>query len=238
MKRKSSSTTAMSKRQKLGPKRRARSKGWVKRRGFEMSRPLFSKSVFPYERWATLKYCESYVTINPGAGGCTAYVFTTNNVFDPNATGVGHQPTGFDQYMAMYNKFVVYASKIKVIGYNLDTETADVIAGVAIIDDPATYVSTERYLEQALTDWQVIPAGAGASTVQFETAFNATAFSGTIVGTNDLLHGSSSTGPGKQWYYHVFGGATNTTDDPGTVKYSVEIEYRVKFFDPRTVNLS
>lgn len=203
-----------------------------------MTRPLFPKSVFPYEKWATLKYCEGYVTINPGAGACTAYVFSANSPYDPNVTGVGHQPTGFDQYMGMYNKFVVYASKIKVTGFNLDTETADVIAGVAIFDDAATVVTTERYMEQALTDWRVIPAGAGASTVSFNTAWNATAFSGTIVGTNDLLHGSSSASPSKQWYYHVFGGATNTTDDPGTIKYSVEIEYRIKFFDPRTVGLS
>jgi len=79
----------MPKRQKTTTKRRAKGKSWVRRRGFEMTRPLFAKSVFPYEKWATLKYCEGYVTINPAVGSCTAYVFSANSPYDPNVTGVG-----------------------------------------------------------------------------------------------------------------------------------------------------
>lgn len=213
-------------------------KSWIIRRGFESKAPLFSKSVFPYERWATLKYCEGYVTVNPSIGAATAYVMRTNDLYDPNLTGTGHQPTGFDQYMAMYNKFVVYASKIKVVAMAPDTETADVLVGVAVVDNSSTYNQTEIYMEQALTDWGVLPGGAGGSNIVCSTSFNAAAFSGTSPKTNDLLHGTASTGPSKQWYYHVFAGATNATDDPGTIKFSVEIEYRIKFFDPKTQSLS
>lgn len=229
------STMPRMKRQRTTKKSR---KAWVVRRGFESKVPLFSKSVFPYERWATLKYCEGYVTVNPAIGACAAYVLRANDLYDPNLTGTGHQPTGFDQYMAMYNRFVVYASKVKVIAMAPDSETADVLVGVAVTDSSTTYTQTEVYMEQALTDWGVLPGGAGGSNILSATSFNAAAFSGTSPKTNDLLHGNSAASPSKQWYYHIFAGATNSTDDPGTIKFSVEVEYRIKFFEPRTQTLS
>jgi len=36
--------------------------------------------------------------------------------------------------MALYNKFVVYASKIKVTGFAPDSETLDTVVGVAVRD--------------------------------------------------------------------------------------------------------
>jgi len=208
------------------------------RKGFETIIPRFPKSVFPYQKWATLKYCESYITLNPAIGSSTSYVFRCNDVYDPNVTAAGHQPTGFDQYMAMYNKFVVYASKIKATGFSPDTETLDTCGGIAILDAAATTATTENYLEQPLTDWKVIPGGAGAQPQSFNTAFNTKDFSGTDPKDNDLLHGSAASAPGKLWYYHVFVGPTNSTDDPGTIKFSVEIEYLVKFFEPKTQTVS
>ena len=40
--------------------------------------------------------------------------FVANGAFDPNLTGVGHQPRGFDQFMAGYETFTVTGSKISV----------------------------------------------------------------------------------------------------------------------------
>lgn len=210
----------------------------MSRRGFENTIPYFPKTAFPYQRWATLKYTESYVEVDPAIGSCGAYIFRANDVYDPNYSGVGHQPLSFDQYMAMYNRFCVYASKIKVTGFAIDTETNDLIAGVAIMDTNVVNSQTENYLEQPLTDWRVIPAGAGANTVTFSTAFSTKAFSGTIAKTDDLLFGSSGASPSKLWYYHVFCGATKATENPGACKFSVEVEYKVRFFDPKTVNIS
>ena len=37
-----------------------------------------------------------------------------NSLFDPNLSGLGHQPRGFDQLMAVYEKYTVVAAKITV----------------------------------------------------------------------------------------------------------------------------
>jgi len=61
-----------------------------------------------------LRYHETF-NLNPGTGGTPGiYVFRSNSCFDPNFTGVGHQPRGFDQIMAMYQYLAVRECQIEV----------------------------------------------------------------------------------------------------------------------------
>lgn len=47
-------------------------------------------------------------------GSLFSYQFRGNSVFDPDSTGVGGQPNGFDQWAAFYNEYVVLSSTIVV----------------------------------------------------------------------------------------------------------------------------
>jgi len=61
-----------------------------------------------------LRYHESF-QLNPGvAGAPSSYVFRSNSCFDPNVTGTGHQPRGYDQIMAMYQFLAVKEAQIEV----------------------------------------------------------------------------------------------------------------------------
>lgn len=48
------------------------------------------------------------------------HLFRANGLFDPDETGIGHQPRGFDQYASFYNKYVVMSSKITVNAFSVD----------------------------------------------------------------------------------------------------------------------
>ena len=75
-------------------KKATKKNSWIVRRGFSTANPVFpGRSVFPYQKFATLKYCESYVTVNPPVGSSSAFIMRANDIYDPNLTGVGHQPT-------------------------------------------------------------------------------------------------------------------------------------------------
>ena len=61
-----------------------------------------------------MRYVEEF-ELNPGLGSVASYVFRANGLYDPNYTGAGHQPYGFDQWMTYYNQFTVLGSKMKAI---------------------------------------------------------------------------------------------------------------------------
>ena len=69
------------------------------------------RSPVPLKMAATLLYSDQ-ITLNPAAGTVSKHVFSANGLFDPNITGVGHQPRGFDQYMALYNHYTVIGARI------------------------------------------------------------------------------------------------------------------------------
>lgn len=212
-------------------------KTWKSKNAFELVRPVFTRTAFPASKITTLKYTEGYITVDAPVGSSAGYVFRANGLFDPNYTGTGHQPLGFDQWCAMYNRYVVLASKIKVTFYATDTETLDVVAGVAVYDTTTTASSIEKYMEQPMASWTVIPAGAGADTKTCYAAFDVKTFNGNLP-LDDVLQGNPSSDPGRLWYYHVFCGATGAAENPGALKATLEIEYKVKFFSPVTLALS
>lgn len=60
-----------------------------------------------------LKYCEGIAYRVPMASA-DVYSYNLNSVFDPNLTGTGHQPMGFDQLKTLYGRYRVYNCKYKV----------------------------------------------------------------------------------------------------------------------------
>ena len=52
-----------------------------------------------------LKYVENIV-LSSAAGAVGRNVFSPQNMFDPNQTGTGHQPMFWDQFIALYDKYM------------------------------------------------------------------------------------------------------------------------------------
>lgn len=52
------------------------------------------------------------------------YQFAGNSLFDPDITGTGHQPYGFDQWSAFYNKYTVFGCKAEFTVVNASGNTA------------------------------------------------------------------------------------------------------------------
>ncbi len=58
------------------------------------------------------------------------YQFRTNSLFDPDLTGVGHQPYQFDQLTLMYSRYIVYGLKYSITFNNPNVD--GVYCGVLI----------------------------------------------------------------------------------------------------------
>ncbi len=61
-----------------------------------------------------LRYVEWVAGTTSAGPGTFTYQFSLNSLFDPNTTGTGHQPRGFDQLKTLYNRYRVYGVSYKV----------------------------------------------------------------------------------------------------------------------------
>ncbi len=61
---------------------------------------------------AKLRYVQN-VTLDAGAGTFSVNAFRANGMFDPDSTGVGHQPSNFDKLASIYDTYTVIGSQIK-----------------------------------------------------------------------------------------------------------------------------
>jgi len=67
----------------------------------------------PAQHMVQMRYCET-INLTSTVGALASYEWSANDLFDPNITGAGHQPYGFDQWCVFYNKFTVMRSQVKV----------------------------------------------------------------------------------------------------------------------------
>ena len=93
-----------------------------------------------------LRYHESF-SLNPGTAGVPSfYTFRANSCYDPNYTGTGHQPRGYDQIMSMYQYLAVREVQIEV--WFQPRDGAPVILSInADANAPASY-DRDKMMEQ------------------------------------------------------------------------------------------
>ena len=186
----------------------------------------------------TLRYFETGVAINPPAAGILGtYVFLANGLFDPNVTGIGHQPLGFDQVMAAYDHYTVIASKIRVHFHN--TSTSPVTCGV-YMNDNATGSSDPRIvLENGSCIYTLLNDNDSSNSMKsLQKGSNPNSFLGRSNPlSEDDLRGTATSDPVEKAYWIIFAGSADNSD-PSDVDLNIDIEYTVVFTEPKQLALS
>lgn len=187
---------------------------------------------------ANLKYCES-ITLNAAAGVTGTYVFAANGLFDPNITGAGHQPVGFDQYMQLYELYTVTASMIKVTFINTDS-TNPIWVMLFNRDLDSTNADPRVYIENGATVWDVCGrSGSGTEIKTLKLAMDMRQFSNNKdIMSEDNYAGTDSINPQETQYYYVSVVAADLASDPTATIVLVEITYEVYFRQPKQAALS
>lgn len=80
----------------------------------------FPGVTFPDRLRASLRYYDT-VNLAGGVPSPNAQVFLMNSLYDPDSTGTGHQPEGYDQLTAIYLKYLVVEFEYHLQIYNLAT---------------------------------------------------------------------------------------------------------------------
>jgi hypothetical protein len=192
----------------------------------------------PVSTRATLKYCDYGIQLDPAVGTAAVRVFNANGLFDPDFAFGGHQPAGFDQYMALYHEYVVLGSTIKVWAVNGDATSAQII-WVSLEDYPASSVDLRQYIENGNTVWTMLDNASGASPSKvLNHRADIAKFSTQKILNEDSFAGNASRNPDDSHYFHVGVASHSPTYNATPVTICVEITYDVIFRDPALTDLS
>lgn len=214
-------------------------------------RPRAILSGFPSRKLVKMRYIDQTISLDPGTGiGFTSnHTFRCNGVFDPDFTGIGHQPMSYDQWATIYNKYTVVGAKITVKYQNDGTNKTPGWLGVTLSKDPASpatkFSSINNLLESKLTGMNIKQVGMiypsqtssrGVQGTQVTKSFSAKKFFGvTNVRDSDHLTSLVDTTPASPAYFHVFGCSIDG-NNPGAINLLVQIDYIVLFTEPKTLN--
>ena len=225
-----------------GSKKRTRSKSAPRsaKRRIKASRGYPGKMVIAPTMKATLRYTET-ISVNPGAGLPATYTMSANGLFDPNISGVGHQPRGFDQIMGLYERYTVTSSKITIYAAINDISGNNSLGVLSVIPANKSVVTLSGVdmLEEPLSKTSVFTTNGG--TVQpYVTNYVSCK---TFLGKKDLLDDDSVSGdatqnPADQVYWQISYGTTSPTIDLSGAQLFVIIEYNAVFSRPEVITSS
>ncbi len=130
------------------------------------------KAPFPRNLYTKVTYAET-VTLTSTSGSVAANTFRLNSCFDPNQTGVGHQPRYFDTFcgaddtQAPYERYRVHKCAVDVM-FDSNTTTVSRGGGWATVlqaaSIPATYDEAREAPETEAVKLPTLGSGAGSST--------------------------------------------------------------------------
>lgn len=194
---------------------------------------LTKASPLPKKFRFTTKYVEQQVDINPGAAGLpSTYVFMLNGLYDPNITGVGHQPIGYDQMMAMYDHYTVIGARARVTLSNLDT-TYQQHCLVHLKDDATTSNNVPQIIENGMCRYTTVGRqGSGNSVKTLQLNCSMKKFFGRSPLGAEKYTGTVSNNPSDGVFLHITVGP-NAAVDTSSVRALVEIEYVAILTEPK-----
>jgi hypothetical protein len=175
-------------------------------------------------------------TLTPGttSGGLYSYQYRGNSCFDPDYTGVGSQPNGFDQWSQFYNTYVVLSSEIVVeflAGTNAATELVIVPAFNTSLPANSKEAAGWRFAKTNIHTY----AGNGVygkTICQMDTATICGVPPQEVVYDTDFSAAvSTSPSNNNTWYWDIFLQNINNSTTLADVM-RVTIFYDVKFMAP------
>jgi len=167
--------------------------------------------VFPAKTTRKLRYSTT-LTLTATSGVITSYLFTANGLYDPDVTGTGHQPMGFDQLMLSYNHYCVLSSTINVLFRNQGATSPTVCIRVAPDITVPTVVDT--ILEYGLMNLDQLPyKGTDEANKRLTESVSIAKIQGVRqILDVEVLSGTVAANPTEQTYYQLL--VWDTTKGP------------------------
>lgn len=186
----------------------------------------------------TLPYFFNTSIAEAGAGLGVAYSFSVNSAFDPDFSGGGLQPLGYDQYAQFYGRYRVTSFRA-VVTFSNRTVTPQMVG---------VYVSPQSTLPAVAAAWPVVNSSARSRLIQGNTGGNSNAtfnirsnMFGDLGLTPSQFKGEAdfqaliSNSPARLLYLHVF---TFGRSAIANTDFAISLYMNVEFSQPVALSLS
>lgn len=196
--------------------------------------PLFSAR----SKHKMLPYYSNFNFTVPSTSLGVGYVYSANGLYDPDISGTGTQPMGFDQMMIFYEHYTVFSARITVTFRNISTTIAPVVY-IAARGDTVVFTNPEQIMETGNTvSTQLMPAGIQGSLKELKMTVRVAPF----LGFDDLMdsnvaRGDIAANPAEGVFFHL-GAYNNEALASGVVSFQVRIEYDAVFSEARVITTS
>lgn len=169
-----------------------------------------------------------------GAGLNALYSFRANSINDPDFTGTGHRPYGYDLYNGMYNFYTVISSKIRVQFASRNTgTTASGLCGIAIENDSVFSTDAQLALEAQHSRHKLFDTLGSGRMPMVTRSYNAKRYWGVKdIADNPEMGALMAADPVNPVFYHVWIAPTNTADTVLQTDMIVTIEYTCLLTSP------
>jgi hypothetical protein len=178
---------------------------------------------FPDKMMSKVRYHDTE-PLTVSGGSLQKYVYRLNSTFDPDLTGVGHQPLFRDTYAAIYDHYSVVSAKALIKFIN--TSSVAFHIGCLIDDDNTTSTTLDTLCEQSHGQHKVVPPVTGSlSTHTFNVTWDCKKILGIDPFASETYKTAVGSNPAEESDLTVW--ALSIDASANTVYFDIEIEYTV-----------
>lgn len=183
---------------------------------------------FPNQVKVRLKYVDT-ILLTSNVGAPSSHTFRMNSLFDPDLTGTGHQPYGFDQWSPLYTTYTVVGAKLRADWSPVSQSDITAVRGpwnvLTVTDDDGSISSTNPTLNMELPrcDSKILGDKQGAHNVVTTYATYSPLKDLGISPNDDVLNTLMSTNPGRVWF------ATCSMNDISTNSSQLQLKVTIEF---------
>lgn len=196
----------------------------------ELWTPLYPASIRRRLRYST------NITLTATSGIPAAYLFATNGLFDPDVTGVGHQPMGFDQIMLSYNHYCVFNSRIVATFKNTSANSPTVAIRLDANNSALTDIT--QIIEYGALQMEPLEAkNSYGANITLSSSVNIRKIQGSrFIQDDPDLRGGLSSNPVELTYFHIM--LWDATSATSTCAVDIQMEFDALFAEPRDLSTS
>lgn len=182
----------------------------------------------PMRMRTQLAYAESEIPLAPGYY-YGSYVFSANDIYDPNVTGGGHQPDFHDALATLYNNYICVGSKLYLEVHNTAVQAVEV--GVFCVPSALGSLTSGQIRQRANKSAIVARNGDEGDTCVIELSFSPKDIlpPGTADSTTAAAFGSQ---PAQRVFYDIHF-ASPDASTLLSLRFNVQIVYDVICCNPK-----